>query len=341
MANNYDAERLEAQKRFDSLPENLKKEMLADKNVQLISNLCRDYGLPEEKVKDVALIAGEVFLGYLKPAEIASELHEFFQVDLQKANFIEIELKQKMFDPLKTDLEKIYNPPKAPMETEEEVSPAKIEFAKEAAPLSSISSQPAAPASMPSPKSEPRISPLTMGTAPLKPAIPQTPAAPKAVSEQPAQIETPFIIQTKTEAAKPAMPQFPKETPSLNLKIEPSLAPKPSAPKPVSIRLETEQPVNVKFTMPVQLQNVPAAPKPVVPQPTPQPIAPKPAVIPPIIPKMPEPPRTVHYSAFKTPLTPAGMPKKPEPAKKGDMINLATFTKVSGNTVDLRSANQK
>ena len=116
---NQEAEKIEVQKRFDALPENLKKEILADKNVQLIYNICQDYAIPEEKVKYITLLVGEVFLGYIKPEEVARELNTFFDIDLQKSNFIEIELKQKIFNGLKTDLDKIYNPIKMEAQPEE------------------------------------------------------------------------------------------------------------------------------------------------------------------------------------------------------------------------------
>lgn len=352
MANHYDAEKLEAQKRFDALPENLKKELLADKNVQLISNTCKDYGIPEEKVKDVALLVGEVFLGYMKPEEIASELHEFFQIDLQKANFIEIELKQKLFNALKTDLEKVYNPPKIAEEIEEEVAPAimkmesfdQAQVKKEAVPLAAMPSQ---PAPIIQKNYEQKIPPMGMGTAALQTQPAKAEQIAPITAEMPfdqAQ-DKPFIIQTRVEAVKPIVPQFPKETPSLNLQVEASLVQKAPAIKPISVRLETEQPDNIKFKMPVfpqpatlrqsseqangkqQVPQMPIALKPIAPQPEKPMSALKPTV---------EQPRTVHYSNFKTPLTPMGVPKKPEP-KKEDYINLTTFTKVSGNTVDLRS----
>ena len=118
----HEAEKLEAQRRFDSLPENLKKEIQADKNVQLIHSVCKDYSIPEEKVKYLTFLVGEVFLGYIKPEEIAYQLNNYFDIDLQKSNFIEIELKQKIFNGLKTDLDKIYNPIKMEAQPEEEVS---------------------------------------------------------------------------------------------------------------------------------------------------------------------------------------------------------------------------
>lgn len=225
---NYESEKNEAQKRFDSLPENLKKEMLADKNVQLILSICKDYSIPEDKVKHVALLVGEVFLGYIKPEEIANELNAYFDVDLQKSNFIEIELKQKLFNALKSDLEKIYKPLPAEAFSEEatkeqETAPAVIALGKEAAPITNI------------PTATPKIEAYIKKTEP-ETVIP----------------DAPFIIQTKVEAVKPAIPQFIKEIPSLNLKVDPSIIQKSPITKPVPVHLETNQPVpEKKFHMPL------------------------------------------------------------------------------------------
>ncbi|MCL5017087.1 MAG: hypothetical protein M1155_00255 [Patescibacteria group bacterium] len=359
MTNNYESEKQEAQKRFEALPEKLKKEMLADKNVQLISSVCRDYSISEDKVKDVALLVGEVFLGYTKPEEIASELHQYFDIDMQKANFIEIELKQKLFNNLKDDLAKIYNPPKIAEEPQEEVLPKIVNLEKNnaptandihpefsgAKPLSSMPTQPATPIA-------PKIPTMGAGVAsinpqPIKSAQPTAPIA-----------ETPFIIQTKTEPVKPTIPQITKESISLNLKVEPSLINKPNVVKPVSIKIETEQKEGAKkFSMPVFINPKPVieARQPIAPaQPNSEKVTPNPAIPPSQIFEKPiselkpsestqtaksEPIRTVHYSNFKTPLTPSGAPQKPEP-KKEDYINLSTFTKLNGNTIDLRSNKQ-
>ena len=121
---NFEAEKLEAQKRFDALPENLKREVQADKNVKLIQTVCQDYSIPENKVKYVTMLVGEVFLGYIKPEEVAHELNTYFDIDLQKSNFIEIELKQKLFNGLKADLDKIYNPLSADLSAEALLRPS-------------------------------------------------------------------------------------------------------------------------------------------------------------------------------------------------------------------------
>ena len=396
MENKFEAEKLEAQKRFDALPENLKKEMLADKNVQLISSIAQDYKIAENDVKKIAMLVGEVFLGYIKPEEIASELNKYFGVDLQKSNFIEIELKQKLFNPIKTDLDKIYNPPKIEevKETTEEAAPTMIKLdnavklEKEAAPISNI---PKIPLQKPS-----EI--ITEKKPELKTPIKQVNfSAQSPKTEMPAS-EGPFVIHTQSQPTKPLTPQFPKETPSLNLKVDESIIQKAPTVKPISVRLESQQPATAapKFQMPVTpkplTENKESAVKTEPTKPAPMPatspeiqkpisqLQEKPisqlasAPIKPEQPKIeipikkadsiptpaptlkqiaekkedaaslyqtPQPAKVVHYSAFKTPLTPAGTPKKQEQNKEKEYINLSTFTKVSGNTVDLRNTGNK
>ncbi|MDO8442653.1 MAG: hypothetical protein Q7S81_00075 [bacterium] len=392
-------EKKEVQKRFDALPENLKKEILADKNAQIILSTCQDYKISEEDTKKVALLAGEVFLGYIKPEEVASELNKYFGVELQKSNFIEIELKQKIFNGLRADLDKIYNPLKIEVQPEEEASPAIIKLESEAISPSVIPGLLARPelGEGGTRNPEPQNLDSRVRENDKKPVEP-------VISEA-----APFIIHTNVEAVKAAVPQFPKESPSLNLKVDPSIIQKNPTIKPISVHLETTEPVQGKrFQMPVIAgQKIFSG----APQPTPiisqiiQPLRPssfdkaqdksgqakieiKPAeisrpgvedprfqkesgqnppqpsfkkegvnipiqplsspslkeiseqkTVPPLIERKitaPEPAKVVHYSAFKTELTNLGTPKKPEPTKES-FINLNTFTKVSGNTVDLRS----
>lgn len=236
---NYEPEKIEAQKRFEALPENLKKEMLADKNVQIIISTCQDYKISEEDSKKVALLAGEVFLGYIKPEEVASELNKYFEVDLQKSNFIEIELKQKIFNGLKTDLDKIYNPLKIEISKEvAETSPAIIKLEKEAAPILNQ------PLTTNDKQQTPQNRVAIAGQA--KTEISTAPKSEPAISE------IPFILHTNIEAVKAATPQFPKESPSLNLKVDPSIIQKNPVIKPISVHLETTEPVQGKrFQMPV------------------------------------------------------------------------------------------
>ncbi|GEM_PF-2333336 len=274
MDQNYESEKLEAQKRFDALPENLKKEMLADKNVKTVISICQDYSIPEEKVKHVALLVGEVFLGYIKPEEVAHELTTYFDIDLQKSNFIEIELKQKIFNSLKTELDKIYNPSPAEallrpseaygeggakaeaMAGKEEVSPSIIKFeaekqVKATEPSIKIeASQQQKTQELTS--QQPIISPLTIENIPGQPAKTVSSTTSKTILEPTPKEEAPFIIQTHVEAVKPVMPQFSKGAPSLNLKVDPSIIQKVPEIKPISVRLETTQPVQEKkFQMPV------------------------------------------------------------------------------------------
>ncbi|MHB9019273.1 MAG: hypothetical protein ACYC3G_00130 [Minisyncoccota bacterium] len=253
---NYEAEKLEAQKRFEALPETLKKEILADKNVDLIYSICKDYSIPEEKIKHVTMLVGEVFLGYTKPEEIAHELTTYFDIDLQKANFIEIELKQKLFNGLKSELDKVYNPIKTGEETiSEEISPTIIKLESEATPISKVSSIPT-PRSSEIPTDKKlglKVSPLTIGNIPVKQTpLNQTPSSAPLSEAMTGEQDKPFIIQTKVEAVKAAIPQFPKETPSLNLKVDPSIIQKSPTIKPISVHLETAQPIQEKkFQMPV------------------------------------------------------------------------------------------
>ncbi|MEK7463056.1 MAG: hypothetical protein AAB621_01675, partial [Patescibacteria group bacterium] len=350
--------------------------------------VCKDYSLPEEKAKYVTMLVGEVFLGYIKPEEVAHELNTFFDIDLQKSNFIEIELKQKLFNGLKADLDKIYNP--LPAEAlakegavkEEEVSPTVIKLESEAKPISNVSTIPLQKPSqiITEKKPEAKFSPLTMGS--VIPGLTRNPekeldsrySLPSSHigggnDKEPVELAAPtaepapFIIQTKVEAVKPAIPQFPKETPSLNLKVDPSIIQRAPIIKPISVHLETAQPIQEKkFQMPViagqkifggaPAEKVPEKPKvlPTILQVTQSKIEIKPKE--PASPTLkqiseqkitPEPAKVVHYSNFKTNLTNLGTPKQPttnnsRSTTKEGFINLNTFTKVSGNTVDLRKS---
>ncbi|MBU4348115.1 hypothetical protein KJ671_01230 [Patescibacteria group bacterium] len=261
--NKYEADKLEVQKRFEKLPNNLKKELLADKNAKLVLSIAQDYKLDEEQIKKVNLLVMEVFLGYLKPEEVASELHTFFDIDLQKANFIEIELKQKLLNPLKTDLEKNYNPPSL----EEQEKTQKSDKLDSPVGEEPIIIKPE-PVSITNDKKDGLDS--RRGNDPSE-IVRQNrnftgqiekEATQKGEAVNYSQQENapaPFIIQTKdqflkTTTSKPSDNTFRKDS-SLNLKVDPSFIKKTSPPKPVSVHLETELPKSAKFGMPLTINN--------------------------------------------------------------------------------------
>ena len=189
--------------RWDTLPDNLREVLFSEVNSDIVWKIGETKQLTEDKISKVATIAGDVVMGFLLPDlnRVSKEIQERTNIPEPLALEIAEELWQKIFSPLKADLEKVYRPV-----PETEVMPP----------------------SPPPPKST------------LAPALgfPTTEAAahPKPAPGQPDELESdqPFILHEE----KPLFtPDAPPEKPSVDL--EPPRPKKFFLkPKPVMVKIE-------------------------------------------------------------------------------------------------------
>lgn len=177
------------QKRFDSLPKNIRDALTSEINTQTILQICQSHYLDEEKTSIIEQLAGLTLLGFVSQEEIKREISENLNLKHKHSEDIAREIDRKIFAPIRMDLEKIYSPVSAMPEikppTKRPEPEVKIELEKEI----KIEKDGIKIEKEPEPK------PAPFPIAPTTPTIP-TPVVPTT----PVPAEKPFILQQETEA---------------------------------------------------------------------------------------------------------------------------------------------
>lgn len=99
------------QKRYYSLPDNIRDVLESEKEIETIRKICREHHLVgEEKTLIVEQLAGLVLLGFISADDLGREISENIHLNRQHSGDIVSEISGRIFSPIKSDLEKIYSP---------------------------------------------------------------------------------------------------------------------------------------------------------------------------------------------------------------------------------------
>jgi len=96
------------QKKYDSLPEDLKKALFDENISKQIENVAISYEIDEGLIEEFLKITGKVFLGILPLQNLAIELSDSFNLKTHTAQQIVNDLKTAIFSKYKEGLDKIY-----------------------------------------------------------------------------------------------------------------------------------------------------------------------------------------------------------------------------------------
>lgn len=99
-----------ALERWDLLPLSLREALFAESTADFLEKTCQDEHVPQEKIKIVSQIAGYVLLGFIHPEDVAGEIKERLNLDQRTAIDIQNALNQRIFTPLRADIDKAYQP---------------------------------------------------------------------------------------------------------------------------------------------------------------------------------------------------------------------------------------
>ena len=97
--------------RRDTLPQNLREALSSEQNTDILWRVCEGQHLSEDKIRKVAVIAGDVILGFIHIEDLAKEIKVELNIAPEIANAITSEVNRKIFAPIRADLEKVYAPP--------------------------------------------------------------------------------------------------------------------------------------------------------------------------------------------------------------------------------------
>ena len=205
------------QKRFDSLPKDLRDALTSERLIDVIRGICVKYHIEDqEKQEIIEQIVSLSMLGFLHPYDIASELNDNLQTDPRLSASIVADLDAKIFSSLKGSLDQNFSPLLEPEKSQETIpTPAKLPT--QAVSIEEIQKGAPSPLEKPSFKQfaptilkpsameqgkQPKIFPsiTTAQKAPTQPTVKnsvvQTPSLPNnPEKELEAQIPKPVIIQ--------------------------------------------------------------------------------------------------------------------------------------------------
>jgi len=96
--------------RWDSLTDNLREALCSEQNADILWHVCQSQHLSEDKIGIVAILAGDVIMGFAHPEDLAKEIKNELNLNPAIAETIAAEINRKIFIPIKSELEKVYSP---------------------------------------------------------------------------------------------------------------------------------------------------------------------------------------------------------------------------------------
>lgn len=332
--------------RWDILPENLREELVSDVNSNFIWQTCGVEHIPDEKIYTVSRIVGLVLMGFLHPEDMANEMRDALGVDIRIATSIASTINQRVFAPIRTDIDRVYNPSTGGTVTPkifEEIHPPLAELIPTSmpAPLPVVSPVVSIPMAIPTTPKQEVIKPATEKTsldefarlgknsasapAPTpKPIVLQMESIPRPISNAP-NFKIPTIAENVMSGQK-GSGLLPTRTAIVEFGGMPVPKPVPAsqfstAPKVTVVRYGSEnsampatppkpEPMRtITEITPETLKSVVPIPK-TPPQPSFAPLSQIP-IPPPIMPKPPTPAMPI---SSMSPASPKPMPEIPKPA---------------------------
>jgi len=172
--------------RWDSLSDNMREALCSEQNANILWKFCEAQHLSQDKIGIVAVLVGDVILGFTHPEDLTQEIRNELGLNQVIADAIAAEVDRKIFGPIRSELEKVYAPPTNEIEKEEaldlrkktEISGKLIETDRNL-----IKTETGAPAELPE---------LIITETPLKPVETK-----EIKAETPKSIETKKFIETK------------------------------------------------------------------------------------------------------------------------------------------------
>jgi hypothetical protein len=242
----------QALEKWDLLPLSLREALYSETNADFIWKTARSEHIPEEKISTISRLSGYVLMGFLHPGDLGFELASQLNIDARITNTIADAINQRIFLPLKNNIDSAYAPI-TKLETviskQSEPPPKIISESFEAIPLVPttriITTPTPKPTSPPTPIA-PSISkpPVAAATTTPKPTTPPPAPAPTTPPKPPAPKTSQMPLQSPPP--RPAPPPRPpkqdlsgagwaKQITSGALSIGPKPAPAPSpAPAPAA-----------------------------------------------------------------------------------------------------------
>lgn len=96
--------------RWDFLPDTLKEALFSSQNTDILQRICESQHISQEKIYSVATMAGDVIFGFIHPEDLEKEIRTGLNLNQQISSVIATEINQKIFIPIKPEIDKMYGP---------------------------------------------------------------------------------------------------------------------------------------------------------------------------------------------------------------------------------------
>ena len=211
--------------KYQTLPPPLRDALESHYGLNQVREIAKRYSLLGEDVEIVVQLFGLSLLGFLNPRDLAEELFNFLELrDRKKIDLLTEELIQKIFAPLKPELQNLYHAssifpeptkksarqPEVPAPASKEAPAAETQPREQPVPIRKEGVRAPGPISLETLRMAPEPAPVPKTEAPTTPLRPTEPAQAKihpfALSEMPARPASPELKRGElaVPATKPA-----------------------------------------------------------------------------------------------------------------------------------------
>ncbi|MEK7634622.1 MAG: hypothetical protein AAB396_01920 [Patescibacteria group bacterium] len=104
--------------RWDKLPMILREAIFSERNADILWSVCGDQHLPDDKIRNIASLTGDVLMGFTYPDDLAKEIKEALALNPIIIDSIIKEVNNKIFAPIRSEINKALA---LPILTEEEI----------------------------------------------------------------------------------------------------------------------------------------------------------------------------------------------------------------------------
>ena len=92
------------------MPDDIREALVSEETSDFLWKTCEVEHIPDAKIYTVARLAGYVLFGFLHPEDLAAELRDALTIDIRIASAIANAINQRIFAPLRPQIDAVYKP---------------------------------------------------------------------------------------------------------------------------------------------------------------------------------------------------------------------------------------
>lgn len=216
--------------RWDLLTPDLREALVSDVTSDFVKKTAEAEHIPSDSIYIISGIVGNILFGFLHPEDLAKEITNALQIDPRIANSISTAVNQRIFTPLRAQIDAVYRPVTAVIKQQAIASkapaaPAGPRIIDEITPIVPVGAKIPSPASAGKPPSPSQFSEIRVGS-----AVVPLPPSPKSFSQPGWSSGKPSTSGTRPSFAEVTAPRQEIRPPASNTVQKPI----PSTPSQIS-----------------------------------------------------------------------------------------------------------